>query len=144
MLYCKTPSLDMFEVKLKILLGWFLILCSATYVAQANRIEDRYLSSPQKLESALMNCPRQHPADITCDQLNDIGETINRLVAELQMNPQAYGLSILALQTTLSQQLVLDRQQPSLQLQQQIAHNQQTLHERLSVIKWLESPRRSH
>ncbi len=144
MLYCIIRNTDTFEVKLKILLSWFLILCCATGVAQANHVEERYLSNPQKLESALMHCPQQHPAGITCDQLNHVGETVNRLVAELQMNPQAYGSSIIALQTTLSQQLVLAKQQPSPQLQQQIAHNQQTLRERLSVIKWLESPRRSH
>lgn len=102
-----------------------------------------YQLNPQKLQQALQNCPAKHPTGVACDELAELGAGVNRLVAELQMNPQSYGLSIITLQTTIAEQIALQKHHPSSHLQQQIGQNQQILRERLSVIKWLESPHRS-
>lgn len=102
-----------------------------------------YQLNPQKLEEALAKCPSKHPTNVTCEELTHAESLVNQLVIALQANPQAYGLSILQLQAALAEQIVQQGQQPSLQLQQQIAQNQRTLQERLGVIRWLESPRRA-
>lgn len=111
-------------------------------MSRAGDVTD-YQLNPQRLEQALANCPAKHPTNVTCDELTHAESVVNQMVIALQANPQAYGLSILQLQTTLAEQIAQQRQQPSLQLQQQIAQNQRTLQERLGVIRWLESPRRA-
>ncbi len=119
-----------------------LSLLGSVFVATASDLTD-YQLNPQKLAQALASCPQKHPTHVTCDELAQVGTLVNQLVISLQTNPQAYGFSILQLQTMLAEQIAQQRQQPSPQLKQQIAQNQRTLQERLGVIRWLESPKRS-
>ena len=117
----------------------FLVLfCSFVSVSFASGVE-YYASHPAALEKALMSCPDKHPHGTSCDELTGVATNVNQLVSELKWSPQAYGLSILALETTLGEQTA---QNKTPVLQQSILQNQQRLHERLSIIAWLESPGR--
>lgn len=113
-------------------------------VVQSQSVEDEYLSNPVKLERALARCPNESPKGIDCAKLLDVEATVNRWISELRMDPQLFGLSIIDLQTTLAQEIEANQKRPSAALQQEIEQNQKTLTGRLSVISWLESPRKKY
>ncbi|MCL9685822.1 lipoprotein [Legionella maioricensis] len=103
--------------------------------------EQYYLSKPKELQKALKACPNQAPQGLSCQQLEQIGDRMNRLAYQLQSNPQAFGNKILALQQTIaSQQLELKKNSTNKELQASLAQNQHDLVDFLAVVKWLESP----
>lgn len=103
--------------------------------------EQYYLSKPKELQKALKACPNQVPQGLSCQQLEQIGDRMNRLAYQLQSNPQAFGNKILALQQTIaSQQLELKKNSTNKELQATLAQNQHDLVDLLAVVKWLESP----
>lgn len=99
--------------------------------------------SPQQIEADLASCPQHQPHfNLSCDQLRQVAERINDLAIQLQLNRQGYGQAILAAQEKLAQQEeLLNKNQDNVQLISEIAANKQEINERLTIVKWLESPR---
>ena len=99
--------------------------------------------SPQQIETDLASCPQHQPHfNLSCEQLRQIAERINDLAIQLQINRQGYGQAILAAQEKLAQQEeLLDKHKDDIQLISEIAVNKQEINERLTIVKWLESPR---
>lgn len=106
---------------------WFGLLTWMT--ASIAKDTHYYSMHPQALQQAMQQCASQ-PTD-SCEQLHQLAERMNNLAYELHMNPQEYGLQIIALQTSLAQQPTNTAEFAALQ---------QNLRERLAIIKWLESP----
>ncbi len=100
-----------------------------------------YAMNPKEMQDALAACPAKPPAQVSCEQLNQMATHVNDLVLELRLDPQAFGRNILAMQETIAKQVALSNTQPvSPELQAELTRNQQALRERLIIIKWLESP----
>lgn len=100
-----------------------------------------YRTHPVELQVALRDCPGKHPRDMTCDQLTDIGKRINSLAFELQGSPQAFGNKILMLQQQISaMQGQLKKGETNHELQAKLEVANQELVDRMSIVKWLESP----
>jgi len=117
--------------------GWLLFVASICLAHDATY----YSLNPKEIQQALDGCPARHPQDVSCEQLSEIATQVNALVSELRMDPQAYGRTILAMQETIATQAALTgTQQATPALQAELIKNQQALRERLSIIKWLESP----
>ncbi len=102
--------------------------------------EQYYLSKPKELQKALKACPNQAPQGLSCQQLEQIGDRMNRLAYQLQSNPQAFGNKILALQQTIAAQQLELKKNRTKELQASLAQNQHDLVDFLAVVKWLESP----
>jgi len=101
-----------------------------------------YSLHPVQLEKALEKCPGNHPAGVSCEQLNELALRANQLVSELHYNPQVFGKKILALQETLAKLEVELTEKPDVdQLRTTVNENKTQLRERLAIVKWLESPR---
>lgn len=100
-----------------------------------------YTMNPKEMQNALTACPAHHPNDVSCEQLNHIAMHMNDLAMELRQNPQGYGQSILAMQENIAKQRALNAQHETTpELQAELVKNQQVLRDRLTIIKWLESP----
>ncbi len=104
--------------------------------------EAYYRSNMAALQKVINKCPENHPAELTCDQLQKIALRANALADELRFDPQGFGQKILALQETMSQDqasLEMNHHQPA--LQESVELHQTQLNERLLIVKWLESPK---
>lgn len=99
--------------------------------------------NPLQIERDLASCPQNQPHfNISCEQLRHIAERINDLAIQLQINRQGYGQAILAAQEKLAkQEELLNKNGSDPQLISEIAANKQEINERLTIVKWLESPR---
>ncbi|WP_419418630.1 hypothetical protein ACNVED_08680 [Legionella sp. D16C41] len=104
--------------------------------------KEYYRNNPQALQAALKQCPKKQPATVSCEELSDIAQDLNRYAYELQLNPQQFGLKILNLQiqlATVNNELRKGNSEPT-NLKDKIATSEQELKTRLAVVKWLESP----
>lgn len=90
-----------------------------------------YRTNPRALERVIVQCPQQHPPQISCDELGQIAMELNRLVNEWKNSPQGFGSRIIALQNRLADSRETD-----------VAAIKQDLHERLAIVAWLQSPTR--
>lgn len=107
----------------------------------ANKDNNYYRSHPKELQAAVKACPDQQPKGLTCQQIGKIADRMNRLGYQLQVNPQAFGGKILALQYNIAeQQLHLKKDANNAQLKASLDHNLHELAYLLAVVKWLESP----
>ncbi len=101
-----------------------------------------YSLHPPALQEALEQCPGQHPAGVTCEELNSCAIRANQLVSELQQDPQVFGQTILTLQEELEKSKSdLQNSSDKADLQAAIDKHNAQLNERLAIVKWLESPR---
>lgn len=96
-----------------------------------NRDGQYYAEHPAALEAALRACPNQSPAGTTCAALLPLASDMQALVMELRRNPQKFGQSIQALQSTLSGLSVTS---PA---REEILYR---LNTRLAIVAWLLSP----
>lgn len=122
---------------------YLLLICTSfSLVACASQKNEAYYRQhPQLLQQAVQGCPGKQPAQLSCEQLVQISQGVNELAYQLQINPQAFGKSILQLQETLGQQQAALRNNPDqAELKIEIEKNKQKLAERLAIVKWLESP----
>ncbi|KTC78401.1 hypothetical protein [Legionella brunensis] len=119
----------------------FLICLSILSTACSAQDEAYYRQNPQALQQAVKNCPNKKPTQISCEQLAILAESVNELAYQLQINPQAFGKKILALQETLAKQQIELKNNPNQpDLKNLIEENKKNLAERLAIVKWLESP----
>lgn len=102
--------------------------------------ERYYLSHPQELQKALKVCPTRMSQELNCQQLEQIGNRMNRLAYQLQLNPQAFGNKILILQQVIANQRAELKKSLDKELQVSLAQNEHDLVGYLAVVKWLESP----
>lgn len=103
--------------------------------------EAYYRSHPKELQQAMSACPLQKPQGMTCQQIEELGNRMNRLAYQLQSNPQGFGGRILALQETIAkQELELKTGQPTPELTTDIKQNKNELIDLLAVVKLFESP----
>ena len=101
-----------------------------------------YSLHPVELQKALEQCPKTHPNEVSCEQLDACATRANRLVSELHYNPQVFGQKILALQEeTAKIEAALKDNPGDGQLVSSVDENKKQLRERLAIVKWLESPR---
>ena len=56
------------------------------------------------MQHAIKACPNQQPQGLTCQQIEEIGNRMNNLAYQLQLNPQGFGNKILTLQQTIAHQ----------------------------------------
>ncbi len=119
-----------------------LFLSSWFHVVWAHN-SDYYVFNPNETQKALARCPQQSPADISCDQLEQIAIRLSDLATELRINPQAYGRSILSIQEKIAKQIEISKLHSTSELNSELNQNQHSLRERLTIIKWLESPNTS-
>lgn len=118
-----------------------LFLSAMWVVSCAAHDEHYYVQHPVLLQEALKTCPQKQPTTLTCEQLTSLALRLNKLAFELRINPQAFGNKILGLQEQLfNQQNQLKKQPNQPELLNLITSNTQQLDDRLSVVKWLESP----
>jgi hypothetical protein len=109
--------------------------------ACSERGEHYYRSNPKELQMAIKSCPEKQPAGLTCEQIEQLGSRMNSLAYQLQLNPQAFGNKILAIQQTIAKQkLELKAGGVNTELKASIAQNEHDLADYLAVVKWLESP----
>ncbi len=103
--------------------------------------EQYYRSNPKVLQMAIKSCPEKQPAGLTCEQIQQLGSRLSSLAYQLQLNPQAFGNKILAIQQTIAKQkLELKTGGLNTELKASIAQNEHDLADYLAVVKWLESP----
>lgn len=86
---------------------------------------------PKALLAAMANCPQRAPRHVDCQTLHSLAISVNKLVDELRMGPQAFGKTILALQENIHN--------PALK-PQELAQQTLELKTRLAIVNWLESP----
>jgi len=122
-----------------------LILVILSLSACSKHDGSYYAMHPKALKQALKDCPsRRSASDLSCDDLKTIALRTNQLAYQLRMNQQAFGQKILALQEKQSMyQTKLQDNPNALELKQALRDVTQNIHERLSVVQWLESPRSS-
>lgn len=101
----------------------------------SERASSYYWQHPQALHDALIKC-QTHRNTATCENLSQIGYSMNILGQELQANPQDYGKILLNLQMELAEKSAQKQENTDESLQSL----QQEIEQRLAVIKWLESP----
>lgn len=103
--------------------------------------EQYYRTHPQELQAAIKACPQQKPPVLTCTQIEELGNRVNRLAYQLQSSPQVFGNKILTLEQTIAQQkLQLKNEGKNSDIQASLEQNMSQLTEYLSIVKWLESP----
>jgi hypothetical protein len=120
----------------------FCFLICVSGISFANNI-DYYKMNPQKIEKELVNCPDKNPSGVSCFELRKIAAHMNELAISLQLDPQAYGRTLLALQEKQAKLVALkNTKSATKELLAEINDNQQDIFERLTIIKWLESPSR--
>lgn len=108
---------------------------------QLKKDEQFYLAHPKELQSALKSCPTDQPVNLSCSELEQIGSRMNSLAYQLQLSPQKFGNSILALQQKIAaQKIELKEAGTNADLQASIEQNQHDLKYYMAVVKWLESP----
>ena len=101
-----------------------------------------YRLHPVELQQALEKCPATHPVGVSCEQLDECATRANKLVSELQHNPQTFGQKILILQEDRAKlEAKLKGNSQESDLRGSLDSNKMQLSERLAVVKWLESPR---
>jgi hypothetical protein len=105
--------------------------------------DDRYYRQhPDELQKALILCPKQTDAMLSCDDMVLLAKEINALSYDLQKDPQLFGQKITTLQTLIINQeksLKLSNTNHDL-LKEEISKNKKQLMTLLSIVKWLESP----
>ena len=120
---------------------FILSLAVVCLTACTTHDEHYFLVNPKALNQALENCPKEHPSNLTCDQLDAIAVDVKKLSYALQSNPQEFGQQILLLQTQLAELHQKLRTKPN---QPEIAATVKSmtlqLEMRLAIVKWLESP----
>ena len=100
-----------------------------------------YQYNPNELQKAIKACPEHQPQGLSCDQVKELGNQMNGLAYQLQLNPQGFGAKILTLQQTIAeQQMQLNKEGANATLQASMQQNKQDLADFLAVVKWLESP----
>lgn len=120
---------------------WMLILMALGLNSCHAENEQYYLSHPKELQSAIKNCPNEHPKELSCKDVELLGQRLGRLGYELQANPQAFGHKILVLQQTIAQQQDQLKQNTTDQsLSLSLKEHLKELADRMAVVKWLESP----
>ncbi|KTC93804.1 MULTISPECIES: hypothetical protein [Legionella] len=122
---------------------YLFMACMSLLLAACSTQEDGqyYRTHPQALQNAVKDCPAKQPANISCKQLAEVATGVNELAYQLQVNPQAFGKKIIALQETLASQqanLKANPNQPELKVT--VQNNEEQLAEYLAIVRWLESP----
>lgn len=103
--------------------------------------EAYYRTHPKELQKAISACPRQKPGALTCQQIAELGNRMNKLGYQLQSNPPGFGGKILALQETIAtQEIEVKKDAANSELAKNLEQNKKELIELLAVVKWLESP----
>ena len=121
---------------------YLLIACvSMLLLACSTKDEQYFRTNPQALFKSIKMCPAKQPSLVSCEQLTNIAAAMNELAYQLQISPQNFGKKILSLQETLAkQQSDLKANPNQADLKETISKNEQSLAERLAVVRWLESP----
>lgn len=118
-----------------------VLIMSLGLLSCATKDEAYYRTHPKALQEALKTCPDQQPAQVSCQQLQDMGKILNTLVYQLQSNPQAFGSKIIKLQQTIiSQENELNLNKTDEDLAANLERNRQKLADSMVIVKWLESP----
>ena len=118
-----------------------MTLICMVLVACSPQNEKRYSGDPKALQEAMKNCPEKSPKNVSCAALSEIAIRINQLAHKLQMDQQAYGKDILALQETITmQRSTLEKNPEQAALQKNLKQNERQLQEHLAVVRWLASP----
>lgn len=102
--------------------------------------EQYYLSNPNELQKAMKSCPNQQPKGLSCPQLEQLGSRMNSLAYQLQLNPQAFGNKILAIQQTIAKQKLELKNGANSEIKSALEQNENDLADYLAIVKWLESP----
>lgn len=102
-----------------------MMFCGLALTACSPHDQRYYKMHPQAIEKALRECSSKSSL-VTCEQLQTVAYQVNQLIYLLQSNQQAFGLSILQLQSYIAD------------------HDTETkrdaLNERLAIIRWLQAP----
>ncbi|MBA2653262.1 MAG: hypothetical protein H0U73_13510 [Tatlockia sp.] len=120
---------------------YLFMACALLLVACSPPNEAYYQRNPQALQEAIKNCPAKNPSNLSCEQLKAIALKINELAYQLQVNPQAFGKKILALQETIAvQKTELAGKANQSVLKETLEKNKQLLDQCMAIVQWLESP----
>lgn len=109
-------------------------------VSCSEKNEQYYRSHPKELQQALKTCPAVNPPSMTCDALQELGQSMNSLAYSLQSSPQGFGAKILALQETIAKQELALKNNKDAEGTAALTQNKKQLANYLAVVKWLESP----
>ena len=102
-----------------------------------------YRTNPDSLEKTLIDCSKSSAEEVSCDDLRNLANHLNSLAIAMQINPQGFGIEILKAQEKLAKQIAPENQaKNSSALLAEISKNKQDIQDRLTIIKWLESPGR--
>ena len=126
------------------MIKYIILLVMPLIASSCSAAHDEHFYSlhPSELQKVIEQCPDQHPAGVTCEQLSHCARRANVLVSELQYDTQGFGQKILVLQETLATLEASLKTTPNqTQLTSSIEKNKTELTERLAIVKWLESPR---
>ena len=86
-----------------------------------------YELNPKALSAVIKQCPDKAPKGVSCETLAAIASRINSLADELRDEPQAFGLTIMQLQSAAANDSLSN-------------NTQLELKKRLAIVKWLETP----
>lgn len=119
----------------------FLFLMSLGLVSCGTYKEQYYSTHYKALQKAIKACPHQAPQGISCHEIDLIAVRMGKLVYQLQADPQAFGKEILMLQERIAAQRdQLKADNSNQQLRLSLKQDQQNLRDKLTVVKWFESP----
>lgn len=113
-----------------------LFFCLFSLTACSKIDEHYYRLHPPALQAALKQCPQKNNFPVSCARLKALAQETSKLAYELQLNPQAFGQSIMDLQ----EQLAIAQKAGSEAEKVQINEIENKLQARLAVVRWLESP----
>ncbi|STY29008.1 secreted endonuclease [Legionella wadsworthii] len=120
-------------------LAVFLVILGLTSCSAKN--EHYYKSHPNELQQALKACPNRQPPGMTCEQLEELANRMNKLAYQLQLSPQGFGKKIMALQETIvKEQTQLKNENNNATLQANLTQNKRDLADHLAIVRWFESP----
>jgi hypothetical protein len=102
-------------------------------ISSCSKNEHYYQTHPKELQKAISSCPKQHTSGLTCAQLEQLANRMNKLAYQLQLSPQGFGQKIMALQEAIAKEQGSD-------LPAHLTQNKQDLADHLAVVRWFESP----
>ncbi|MDP3560195.1 MAG: hypothetical protein Q8R79_07610 [Legionellaceae bacterium] len=111
------------------------VACILVLLGCTPRDQHYYFQHPHALQKEALRCQAQSEH---CQNLQQWYAQMQQLASELSQDPQAFGQSIIQLQTQLAMHEDAVSLDPS--LQSVIDTEKQDIFMRLSVVKWLESP----
>jgi hypothetical protein len=105
--------------------------------------DNYYQKNPKALEKAVLLCEKNDSLSKNCQHLIQLAKRMNELAYALQIDPQVFGQQILALQLSITNRELSQKEQVNKQTDasdKSIAKDKRKLELLLAIVRWKESP----